>query len=195
MKDATDALLGLIASNAVTEPTRRALHTRLATPPVLEPRAMSAEAFGTLRAVCDRLIPQDGESRVDLAGAVDTRLAEGHGDGWRYDTLPPDTEAWGRGLAALDGDARAMAGVEFVALQPALQNAVLTAVQAGAARDEGWQGLDAARWFEEVLAAVSEAWMSHPLTQAYIGYVGFADAAGWHAVGLGGHDLQDAALG
>ena len=175
----------LLASALVTPATRAVLLDRLAASPVAEPRALDAAAFATLRAVCARLIPQPERSDpVDLAGAVDDRLARGEGNGWRYATMPPDAEAYERGLHGIDECARVTRGAAFVDLPGADQDEVLRAVQRGQPAGAAWGGLPADRFFEELLAELVESYYSHPVAQEEIGYVGFADAHGWQAVGL-----------
>jgi hypothetical protein len=180
----------LIETSLVTPATRKALVSRLVPddappPPVSKPRFFDAEAFDTLRAACDRLIPQaDRTHPVQLAGALDERLAEGKGDGWRYNQMPPDGEAHRRGLMGLNESAHAMFGEAFYELEASRQDEVLLAVQRNEAQGQTWKTLPAHRFFEELLAELVECYYSDPLTQEEIGYVGFADAHGWPAVGL-----------
>jgi hypothetical protein len=180
----------LVETNLVTPATRKALVSRLVPddappPPVSKPRFFDAEAFDTLRAACDRLIPQaDRTHPVQLAGALDERLAEGKGDGWRYNQMPPDGEAHRRGLLGLNESAHAMFGEAFYELDASRQDEVLLAVQRNEAQGQTWKTLPAQRFFEELLAELAECYYSDPLTQEEIGYVGFADAHGWLAVGL-----------
>jgi len=173
----------LLKTDHVSPATRAALRARLDAPPVDEPRFFVAAEFATLRAVCARLIPQDGLERpVDLAGSIDTRLADGGGDGWRYDALPPDGKAYRAGLAALEAVVRSGHGAGFEGLDGAAQDALLGAVQRG--EIAGWSGPPPDRWFEEVLAEVAEAFYAHPLAQEEIGYAGMADRPGWTGIGL-----------
>ncbi|MCA1682996.1 MAG: gluconate 2-dehydrogenase subunit 3 family protein [Actinobacteria bacterium] len=58
------------------------------------------------RPLLDRLLAQDGEPRVPVFEAIDARLAEDETDGWRYDDMPPDGDAWRASLAALGDEAR-----------------------------------------------------------------------------------------
>lgn len=180
----------LVDTDFVTPATREALKARLVpddAPPLPDskPRFFDAEAFDTLRAACARLIPQADRSRpVDLAGALDERLAEGKCDGWRYSRMPPDGEAYRRGLVGLNESARAMFGMPFYELEASGQDEVLLAVQRNEARGQAWESVPARRFFEEFLAELSECFYSDPLTQDEIGYVGFADAHGWNAIGL-----------
>jgi hypothetical protein len=180
----------LLETDMVTQATREVLKSRLEpddAPPsaVSKPRFFDAEAFDTLRAACARLIPQADRARpVDLAGALDERLAEGKCDGWRYSRMPPDGEAYCRGLLGLNESAHAMFGMAFDELEASGQDVVLSAVQRGEAQGQTWESVPAQRFFEELLAELSECYYSDPLTQEEIGYVGFADAHGWQALGL-----------
>lgn len=174
----------LLDGQHVTEPTRAALRLRLADG-AAAPRYFDADALATLVAVCARLVPQpERRQPIDLAATIDARLAEGRGDGWRYAALPPDGEAYRRGLGAIDESATAMFGAPYAALDAARQDAVLLAVQRGEVAGGGWHALPAARFFEELLTEAVAAYYSHPLAQEEIGYVGMADAPGWQRIGL-----------
>jgi hypothetical protein len=184
-------LRALVETSLVTPATRKALVSRLAPddasspPPDSQPRFFDPEAFDTLRAACARLIPQADRPRpVQLACALDARLAEGQGDGWRYNQMPPDGEAHRRGLLGLNESARAMFGESFYELDASRQDEVLLAVQRNEAQGETWKTLPARRFFEELLAELAERYYSDPSTQDEIGYAGYADAHGWLAVGL-----------
>jgi len=179
----------LIESDLVTPSTRQALRDRLWTMPVLNPRFFPAGAFRTAGAVCDRLIPQPERPRpIDLAGALDTRLAEGAGDGWRYARMPPDADMHRLGMTGIEQSAVAMFNRNFEQLSDTRQDAVLRAVQAGTAAGPLWAAMDPACYFEELLALVTDIYYAHPLASEEIGYVGMADAHGWQAIGLGEHD-------
>jgi hypothetical protein len=183
----------LLDTPLVTAPTRAALKSKLATRPVATPRVFELESFAILLAVCDRLVPQDGPERVDLAGALDTRLADGTRDGWRYDALPPDRQAQRAGLAGVDEANHRLFGRAFVLSPASEQDATLSAVQGGSPPGETWRRLPAARWFEELLGELTEIYFAHPLGQERIGYVGMADAAGWTRIGLDEHDPHEPA--
>ena len=178
-------VLALLKTASVTAPTRRALQDRLAQPVTVAPRFFDDHSFATLNAVCDRLIPYiESIGELDIAGAIDRALAEGTGDGWRYDAMPTDGLAYQQGLQGMDQSACALFGAPFGQLEPAQQDSVLRAVQEGHAPGSAWLTLPAKRFFEELLAAAVQACYAHPLTQERIGYVGMADAPGWQAIGL-----------
>lgn len=174
----------------MTAPTRDALRARLA--PAAAPRFLTEAEFATLAAACARLLPQSG---VEIAPEIDARLAAGTSDGWRYDALPPDGEAYRRGMAGLDQTARATFGAPFAQLTPDGQDTVLLAVQGDTAAGEIWQAMPAKRFFEELLAEATEVFFAHPLAHEAIGYAGMADAPGWTRIGLNEReDREPAAL-
>lgn len=156
------------------------LLTRLDAPPVSTLRFLTPAEFHILQAVCARLLP---DARIDVAGPMDARLAEGKSDGWRYDVMPDDGAAMRAGLTGLDGASQALADVPFTEAPPAGQDEVLTAVQAGAPPGPAWP-LPPQRFFEELLAEATEVFFAHPLAQEHIGYAGFADRPGWIRIGL-----------
>lgn len=182
----------LLETASVTAPTRQALQARLAQPATVAPRFFDGPSFATLAAICDRLIPPiEGIGELDIAGAIDQSLAEGIGDGWRYDAMPTDGLAYQQGLQGMDQSACALFGAPFDQLKLAQQDSVLRAVQEGHAPGSVWKTLPASRFFEELLAAAVQACYAHPLTQESIGYVGMADAPGWQAIGLDGLEARE----
>ena len=88
--------------------------------------------FTTLEAICDRIVPQPADRPpVPLAAMVDAKLHENSGDGYRDHRLPPLREAWRRGLAGIEAEARRRHNVGFAQLDGAEQDALLHAVQEG----------------------------------------------------------------
>jgi gluconate 2-dehydrogenase gamma chain len=177
----------------MTAPTRRALQERLMRPPVAQPRYFNQTEFKLLQSVCARLLAHTTcETTIDVAGAIDTRLADGEGNGWRYADLPPDAAAHRLGLQGIDEAAQAQFQLDFVQLKTAQQDVVLLAIQRGEVDGGVWRTVRAQRIFENLLAGAAEAYYAHPLAQQEIDCVAMADADGWHAVGLNDH--QDSSV-
>jgi len=186
----------LLATDLVTPKTREVLGGRIAAhenPDTSAPRFFTDAEFRTLQAVCARLIPQpDRERPIDLAGPIDQRLAAGMTNGWRYDTMPPDREAFRRAMRGLDETARTVSndqketdpGTRFEMLDGDAQDMVLEAAQRGDAAGATWKTMPSARWFEELLTELVTLYYSHPIAQDEIGYAGYADAHGWQLIGL-----------
>ena len=176
----------LLDSPHVSEATRAALQARLDAPADYAPQFLAPETYALLEAVAARLFPQPDrpEQPIALAPAVDQRLAEGRADGWRYDALPPDREAYRLGLGGIQEIAQAQFQAEFTVLTAEQQDAVLQALASGTPPGNTWETLDAGRFFEEMLAELTETYYAHPLAQEEIGYVGMADLPAWSKIGL-----------
>ncbi|MBF9239084.1 gluconate 2-dehydrogenase subunit 3 family protein [Hymenobacter sp. BT683] len=176
----------LLATEHVSEATRAALQNRLDAPAAYEPQFLAPETFALLEAVAGRLFPQPDrpERPIPLAPAVDQRLAEGRADGWRYDALPPDREALRMGLGGIQEIAQALFQADFMALSAEQQDSTLQSLADGTPPGTTWETLDAGRFFEELLAELTETYYAHPLAQEEIGYVGMADLPAWTKIGL-----------
>ena len=181
----------LIQSDWVTEPTRKALSAKLAPRAERGPVFLDDRGFAVLQAAVARLVPQPAGRRAPLAEIIDANLAADRRDGWRYDTLPPDGEAYRLGLQGVDETARCLFACGFVELGPFDQEAVLASIADGWAPSMVWARLPPIRFFEEVLAETVEAYAAHPYGQERMGYRGMADARGFLAVGLDRRDPVD----
>ncbi|MDN5864508.1 MAG: gluconate 2-dehydrogenase subunit 3 family protein [Gammaproteobacteria bacterium] len=175
------------------EPTRSAIAARLAIAD--EPRFFDIEAWQTLKAVCDRMVPQPaGRAQVPIAAMVDRKLADDARDGFRPASLPPQREAWRRGLAALDATARAQHEARFHTLAAADQDRLLKAMQQGKLDGPDWNDLPAATFFGARLASdILSAYYSHPLAWSEMGFGGPASPRGYVRMGANRRDPWEAA--
>ncbi len=184
----------LLRTELLTPATRAVIETRLQPAGEKSPEFFSVDEFHTLTSACARLLPAASPlTAKQAAHALDTRLANGHCDGWRYDTLPPDGDAYRKGLRALDENERLDGFGHFGTLPAERQDEILAAVARGESSGGAWKGLDGKRFFEELLTEISECYMSDPLVQEQIGYAGMADAAGWQRVGLDEREMWEPA--
>ena len=123
------------------------------------------------------------EPEVPVLAMVDARLAECQTDGWRYEDMPPDDQAWRRTLAALDLDAeRHEAATGFAALPTDRQ-----AVRVQAVQDLGpkpWYGLPAAHVWSLWTRYACTAYYSHPHAWNEIGFGGPAYPRGYLRLGV-----------
>jgi hypothetical protein len=179
----------LLLTDMVSPNTRSALQKRLQKEDVTVPRFFDADIYLTLRAVCMRLIPQaEPERMVNLAGCLDSTLAEGKGNGWRYDAMPTDDKAFIIGLDGINKTSVLRFGLSFHLLTAKGQDEILALIQSGAATGPAWQIIQADLFFEELLTALVEIYYSHPFAKEDIGEVAMADAKGWQKIGL--NDLE-----
>ncbi len=160
----------LLGSQRVSRRTRAAMLAR--TRPVSDDDSgWSDDQLRLVAALVAQVLPECGADR-DLARRVGMAV-HGPGDGWRFADLPPDSEAWVRGLATLDaltGGFAAMAGAE--------QRDWLTRIDGGkvgiADAPDHLSPSQMALWFADVRAEIVRQWMATPAAMAAIGYDGFA---------------------
>lgn len=175
------------------EKTRRVIDQRLAVP--REPRFFTAPEFQTLEAVCARIVPQPvSRPPVPIAALVDNKLVQGHGDGYRDAGLPPMREAWRRGLAALDAEARRTHSAPFHALHASEQDALLQAAQDGRLANPEWQGMNSKLFFSKrLLLDIVTAYYGHPTAWSEIGFGGPASPRGYVRMDFDRRDPWEAA--
>ena len=125
----------------------------------------------------------DGELAVPVLEMVDSRLAAGETDGWRYADMPEDGQAWRDTLAYLDGDAYQRYGTSFADVREAEQAALVHAIQDLKSAD--WHGLPAARVWSLWTRYACTAFYAHPSAWSEIGFPGPAYPRGYKNAGVG----------
>lgn len=130
-------------------------------------------------ALFDLLLGQDSEPRVPVVALVDGRLAAGETDGWHYDDLPPDPQAWRETLRLLDVEAREVGGINFVGLPVHQQCAVIQQVQDQGEKGNRWHELPAAQVWSLWTRYACAAFYSHPWAWNEIGFGGPAYPRGY----------------
>ena len=187
----------LLDTPHVSAATRAALQARLDAPTAYAPQFLAPETYALLEAVAACIFPQPDrpDAPITLAPAVDQRLAEGRADGWRYDALPPDREAYRLGLGGIQEIAQSQFQADFTTLNTDQQDAVLHALASDTPPGATWETLDASRFFEEMLAELTETYYAHPLAQEEIGYVGMADLPAWTKIGLNEKEDREVPMG
>ncbi|HEX3788996.1 MAG TPA: gluconate 2-dehydrogenase subunit 3 family protein [Pseudonocardiaceae bacterium] len=154
---------------------------RMGPPPPIRFFTPNEEAIA--QPLLDLLLDQDEEPRVPVLRMIDSRLAERSTDGWRYEDLPEDGQAWRDTLAALDEDARDTHGVGFARCDGAARHNLVQAVQ-----DLGstpWHGLSASRVWSLWTRYACTAFYSHPFAWNEIGFSGPAYPRGYKNAGVG----------
>ncbi len=173
--------------------TREVIAERLAVP--RQPRFFSAAEWQTLDALCDRIMPQPTDRpKVPLPAYVDAKITGKHLDGYRYATLPPQGEAWQRGLAALEQEAQAAHGVSFHTLDAARQDGLVQRMQDGALTGPAWGGMPCKDFFaHRVIADITHAYYAHPTAWNELGFGGPASPRGYVRMQLDRRDPWEAA--
>ncbi len=161
------------------ETTKAVVIGRLATIPPI--RFFTSQEEPTARALVDRLLAQDDDPKIPVLEMIDQRLVEQLGDGYRYEDLPEDPDAWRRSVHGFDSDARGSSGKPFWKLERGAQQDAIEEVRL----TKGvWHGMPAPRLFSLWMRYVCSAFYSHPWAWNEIGFGGPAYPRGYKNLGL-----------
>lgn len=158
--------------------TRGVVLRRLGPPPKI--RAFTEEEEAVCRPMLDRLLGMSQDRPVPVFELIDARLAEDETDGWRYEDMPPDTEAWKRSMRHLGEDARERFGAPFAVVGHREQDRLLEDVRTGTS----WHDLPAPRVWSLWIRYACAAFYSHPYAWNEIGFGGPAYPRGYANLGL-----------
>jgi Gluconate 2-dehydrogenase subunit 3 len=130
-----------------------------------------------LEAVCARVLPQDDRDelhRIPIVPHIDKRLFEKSYDGYRYEDMPPDPEAFQLGLRAIDEIAHHQYGCSFLEIGPREQDQILCSLHDGkpAAGFEVWDRMPVHRFWMLLVQDCAGAYYSHPWAWDEIGFGG-----------------------
>jgi len=156
------------------------------TRPPAPPSFFTGPEAACARALLNLLTGQDGQDvglPVPVLEMVDSRLEAGETDGWRYDDMPEDGQAWRDTLAYLDADARQRCGTTFADAPERDQLALIQAVRDLESAD--WHGRPAAHVWSLWTRYACTAFYAHPFAWAEIGFPGPAYPRGYKNAGVG----------
>jgi hypothetical protein len=125
----------------------------------------------------DLLLAQDRDPRVPVLALIDARLAAGETDGWHYDDLPQDAQAWRDTLHLLGDDG-------FPRLPGREQAALIQTVHDLSTHDQTWHDLSAAHVWSLWTRYACTAFYSHPWAWNEIGFPGPAYPRGYLNTGV-----------
>jgi hypothetical protein len=136
-----------------------------------------AQQTQLLEAICARLVPQDDRDhahRVPIVPQIDRRLANGDGDGYQYEDMPPDPEAYLLGLRAIDESAQAAFDNAFLAATLSQQDELLRSLHDGKPLVDhlAWRRMPVKRFWMLLLSDCVDAYYSHPYAWDEIGFGG-----------------------
>jgi hypothetical protein len=155
--------------------TRRVVRERVdRIPPI---RFFSAYELPIIQAVVDRVVPQDdrlAERRIPVLHYLDARLHENRSDGYRYEGMPSDPDAYRLGLQAIERTAQAIHGQSFIKLDRLKQDFLLKSIHDGKelAVPELWAKLPIHHFWTMLVADCTKAYYSHPWAWDEIGFGG-----------------------
>lgn len=163
------------------------------TEPPTAPRFFTEHEQATATALFNQLLFQPEEPRVPVMNMVDARLADNETDGWHYETMLPDDQAWRASLAALDAASEFRFGRNFAECTWDQQAELLHVIQD--LGTELWYGMTAAHVWSLWTRYGCTAFYAHPLAWNEIGFDGPAYPRGYKNIGvnrLEGIEVHDA---
>jgi hypothetical protein len=175
--------------------TREVVRKRLEEIPPI--RFFTKDETKLLEAVTERIVPQPDRSiemKVPIVPWIDEKLHEDNRDGYRYDGMPPQRDAWRLGLKGINETAQALFEARgFVELDPLSQDVALTHIARGDPPGSTWKLLPAGRFFKDVLCStIVKVYYGHPLAWNEIGYNGPSSPRGHVRKWEGGVDPWEA---
>jgi hypothetical protein len=169
--------------------TREMVLARVQAPPPI--RFFTAREAATLGALCDVLTAQDADPRIPLLNFVDEKYAKGELDGYQYDDMPDDREAWRLVARGLDEQAAQRTGApSFAAATADVMQAIVSDFANGALSGDSWDQLNVSRAFGLVMRVTLSCFYSHPWAWNEIGFGGPAYPRGYSR--FGSPQLQNA---
>lgn len=143
--------------------------------------------------LCDLLLGQDDDPRIPIVALIDRRLALGETDGWHYDDMPEDGQAWRDTLKFLDEDARQETGSGFAEADRNCQALIVQQVQDLDKDSASWHGLPAGHVWSLWTRYACAAFYSHPWAWNEIGFGGPAYPRGYKNRHVGGREPWEVA--
>ena len=162
--------------------TRSVVMDRVENVPPL--RFFTREEARLLEAVVDRILPQDDrtpERRIPIVNHIDERQYAGITDGYRFEDMPPDSEAMKLGLQAIEEMAYHSYKCGFLDLAASQQERLLRSIHD--CDPDGapaiWKRLPCERYWLLLVQLVVEAYYAHPWAWDEIGFGGPAYPRGY----------------
>lgn len=167
--------------------TRRVILARVyEIPPI---RYFDDHEVRTLTLLAQRVLPQNDrspEARIPIVPWIDQRCFDRVVEGWQFDDMPSENEAWRMGLRGIDEAALAHFGRRFDSLNEDEQDSILRLVATGHPPGETWRQLPARRfWVFIVLRQMCGIYYAHPSSWNEIGFGGPAYPRGYFALNHG----------
>jgi hypothetical protein len=155
--------------------TREVILARVENVPPI--RFFAPQEHALMEAICRHILPQDDRDAahtIPILPQIDKRLFDDTHDGYRFENMPPDREAYRLGLQAIDEIARHLHGSGFTALSYREQEELLESLHDGdpAAAHEIWQRMPVERFWMLLVQDCAEAYYSHPWAWDEIGFGG-----------------------
>jgi hypothetical protein len=147
-------------------------------------RFFSEAEVRVMQAVVDRILPQDDRipaKRIPILNTIDKRLAEDIQDGYRFEGMPKDQEAFRLGIQGIEAIAQKLYQRSFAALTVLEQDRVLETLHDGnpPAGEEYWKQMSVIHFWQLLVQDCIEGYYAHPYAWDEIGFGGPAYPRGY----------------
>ncbi|MGH9605698.1 MAG: gluconate 2-dehydrogenase subunit 3 family protein [Terracidiphilus sp.] len=164
------------------EATRQVVTERVEKLPPI--RFFSAQEVELLTAIIDRLLPQDDRAEdrlIAILPVIDERLFKNALNGFRYEDMPPDREAYRLGLQAIDEMAQERFHEPFASLTVHRQELILKSLHDRKPDPAHpiWQRMPVRRFWSLLIEDCVTAYYAHPWAWDEIGFGGPAYPRGY----------------
>lgn len=162
--------------------TRKVVDERVShTKPI---RFFTPEEARTMEAAVDRILPQDDridERRIHILPGIDERLYENRLEGYRFDDMPPDQEAYRIAARAFEEMAQTLHGRAFHELSVREQEEILKSIHKAKpqAAQELWKRMNIERFWTLLVTDVVSIYYAHPWAWDEVGFGGPAYPRGY----------------
>ena len=135
-------------------------------------------------AVVDRILPQEDrtdERRIPILPGIDERLYENRIEGYRFEDMPPDQEAYRIAARAFEEMAQTLHGRAFHELGGREQEEILRSIHQAKpqAAQELWKQMNIERFWTLLVTDVVAVYYAHPWAWDEIGFGGPAYPRGY----------------
>ncbi|HLY42785.1 MAG TPA: gluconate 2-dehydrogenase subunit 3 family protein [Terracidiphilus sp.] len=140
-------------------------------------RFFTEQEAALLGAIVDRLMPQDDRSEahtIPILPVIDERLHKNELNGFRYEDMPPDQDAYRIGIQAINAMAQARFKQPFVELTVHRQELILKSLHDGKPDPDHavWARMPVHRFWALLMEDCINAYYSHPWAWDEIGFGG-----------------------
>ena len=147
-------------------------------------RFFNADEARTLAAVLDRILPQEDRSpdrRIPLLPSLDDRLFVNRIEGYRYEDMPSDQDAYRLAAAAIEQMAKELHGCRFDELGTLNQELILKSLHDDKplAAQGMWKHMNLERFWAMLVSDACSVYYAHPWAWDEIGFGGPAYPRGY----------------
>lgn len=137
-----------------------------------------------LAAIIDRVLPQDdraADKTIPILPQIDERLSKNALNGFRYEDMPPDREAYRIGLRAIEEMALQRFGSMFASLSVHRQELLLKSIHDGKPEPPhpAWKQMPVHRFWAMLMEDCVTAYYAHPWAWDEVGFGGPAYPRGY----------------